>query len=202
MKRSLLAMALLLACDRRSVPSLLDAGSAGEPRPGQPDGGVVLTLAKLDAFLTYERALRALPAASTAELRRLSTAADAGPQALEDAYALLRRRAGRIEELRKAAGLGTQEVQTLEALTADVAFARAGSGGAELGRAIEELAGLKDALPQDQRAAIERTLTRLRQDEARASTLSEVRATWGDAWVDLVLQREAAVLEVWNVAPR
>ena len=171
-------MALLAspACPACPPARCLQVGRARAPDGGGADAG------QLDAFLTYERALRALPATSTAELRRLSTAADAGPQALEDAYALLRRRAGRIEELRKAAGLGTQEVQTLEALTADVAFARAGSGGAELAHAIEELAALKDALPQDQRAAIERTLTRLRQDEARASP-SPTCVPPGDAWV-------------------
>lgn len=160
------------------------------------------TLAKLDAFLGYERALRAGQRPSTAELRKSSRVGDGGTRALEEAYAGLKRQAERERALRADAGLTTAEVQALESLTAAVALARAGSGGREMSQALDELSAAKDQLPQEQRAAVERTLERLRAEEERSRTLTEVRATWGDAPVDLVLQRERAVLELWTPPER
>jgi hypothetical protein len=164
---------------------------------------VEFTLAKLDAFLGYERALRAGQRPSTAELRKSArVVGDGGTRAVEEAYTGLKRQAERERALRADAGLTTAEVQALETLTAEVALARAGSGGREMSQALDELSAAKDQLPQDQRAAVERTLERLRAEEERSRTLSEVRATWGDAPVDLVLQREPAVLELWTPPER
>jgi hypothetical protein len=163
---------------------------------------VEFTLGKLDAFLGYERALRSGPQPSTAELRRASRAVDGGARALEEAYAGLKRQAERERALRADAGLTAAEVQALETLTGEVALARAGSGGREMAQALEELSAAKDQLPPDQRAAVERTLERLRSTEERSRTLSEVRAAWGDGPVDLVLQREKPVLELWSPAER
>jgi hypothetical protein len=42
-------------------------------------------------------------------------------------------------------------------------------------------------------------VARLREQQERARSLSEVRARWGDAAVDVVLAREKAVLELWGV---
>jgi hypothetical protein len=71
-----------------------------------------------------------------------------------------------------------------------------------LDQALEELSAAKDQLPPDQRSAVERTLERLRSTEERSRTLSEVRAAWGDGPVDLILQREKTVLELWSPAER
>jgi hypothetical protein len=71
-----------------------------------------------------------------------------------------------------------------------------------MAQALEELSAAKDQLPPDQRAAVERTLERLRLVEERSRTLSEVRAVWGDGPVDLVLQREKAILELWSPSER
>ena len=93
-------------------------------------------------------------------------------------------------------------MQALEALTAEVALARAGSGGPELEEALRSLEEAKDQLPAEQRAGVERTIGRLRASRTSARTLSEVRAKWGDAAVDAVLVREKAVLELWGVQGR
>ena len=71
-----------------------------------------------------------------------------------------------------------------------------------MAQALEELSAAKDQLPPDQRAAVERTLERLRSVEERSRTLSEVRGVWGDGPVDLVLQREKAILELWSPSER
>lgn len=201
---SLAAVLLVLGASCRqpagSVPEV-DAGRGLVVAAG-PDAGLALTLSKLDAFLAYERLLRGDGAPSAREVRRLSQAADGGARALEEAYAGLRRRTEQAQAARADAGLTDAEVQALEALTAEVALGRAGSGGPELEEAVRALEGAKDRLPAEQRAGVERTVARLRAQQDRARTLSEVRAKWGDAAVDTVLAREKAVLELWGVPGR
>jgi hypothetical protein len=194
---------LLLASCRRSEPRapVADAGPAAALSP-VPDAGLALSGAKLDGFLAYERLLRGEQTPSAREVRRLSQAPDGGAKALEEAYAGLRQRTERAQAVRADAGLTTAEVQALEMLTAEVALARAGSGGPELEEALRALEAAKDQLPAEQRAGVERTVARLRAQQERARTLSEVRAKWGDAAVDTVLTREKAVLELWGVPPR
>ena len=203
MHRCWLSLLLLAAaCHGRPVTSTPDAGAVATPTAERPDAGVALTLGKLDAFLAYERALRSDGGPSAGELRRLSRTLDAGSAALEAAYAGLKRRTARAQALRADAGLTQGEVQTLEGLTAEVAMARAGEGGPEMAKALEELTAARDQLPADQRAGVDRTLERLRDEHERARTLSDVRAHWGDGPVDLVLQREPAVLDLWGVTGR
>jgi len=179
----------------------VDAGLAVAAAPG-PDAGLALTLSKVDGFLAYERLLRGDGAPSAREVRRLAQGVDGGARALEEAYAGLRRRTEQAQGVRADAGLTDAEVQALEALTAEVALARAGSGGPELDEALRSLEESKDRLPADQRAGVERTVARLRAQQERAQTLSDVRAKWGDAAVDTVLVREKAVLELWGVKAR
>jgi hypothetical protein len=188
------------ACRRNaSQPPAPDAGPAAAAPGGPADAGLRLTVAKLDGFLAYERLLRGESAPSAREVRRLSQAADGGERALEEAYAGLQQRTERAQALRADAGLTPAEVQALETLTAEVALARAGAGGPELEEALRALEAAKDQLPPEQRAGVERTVARLREQQERARTLSEVRARWGDAAVDVVLAREKAVLELWGV---
>jgi len=199
---AVLSVLLLVSC-RRSEPRepVADAGRTAA-LPPIPDAGLALTAGKLDGFLAYERLLRGEQTPSAREVRRLSQAADGGAKALEEAYAGLEQRTERAQAVRVDAGLSAAEVQALETLTAEVALARAGSGGPELEEALRALETAKDQLPVEQRAGVERTVARLRAQQERARTLSEVRARWGDAAVDLVLTREKAVLELWGVQSR
>jgi hypothetical protein len=187
------------ACHRSdSRAPASDAGAVATAAPG-PDAGLELTLPKLDGFLAYERLLRGEPVPSVRQIQRLSQATDGGGRALEEAYSGLRRRTERAQALRVDAGLSSAEVQAMETLTAEVALARAGAGGPELDEALRALEIAKDQLPAEQRAGVEKTVKRLREQQERARSLTEVRARWGDAAVDTVLQREAAVLELWGV---
>ena len=197
-----LVLVLAPSCGRpRSDTREVDAGPAVAVAPG-PDAGLQLTLSKVDGFLAYERLLRGAGAPSAREVRRLSQGVDGGARALEEAYAGLRRRTEQGQSVRADAGLTDAELQALEALTAELALARAGSGGPELEEAVRALEESKERLPAEQRAGVERTVARLRAQQERARTLSELRAKWGDAAVDLVLVREKAVLELWGVQGR
>ena len=192
---------LLVAASCQRSPGRVaeaDAGPLATVAPA-PDAGLQLTLSKLDGFLAYERMLRGESAPSAREVRRLSQVVDGGTRTLEEAYAGLRRRTERAQAVRVDAGLTEAEVQTLESLTAEVALARAGSGGPELEEALRSLEAARDQLPAEQRAGVERTVARLRAQQEHSRTLSDVRAKWGDAAVDVVLNRERAVLDLWGV---
>ena len=197
------ALLVLTAACHRAGPRepAPDAGTLAAALPA-PDAGLTLTVAKLDGFLAYERLLRGEPAPSVRQVQRLAQAADGGGRALEDAYAGLQRRTDRAQAVRVDAGLSAAEVQALESLTAEVALARAGAGGPELEEALRALETAKDQLPAEQRAGVERTVKRLREQQERAANLAEMRARWGDAAVDTVLAREKAVLELWGVPAR
>jgi len=199
---SFLLLPALAAC--RPSPPPPGEPDAGPPRivASRADAGLQLTSTKLDRFLAYERLLRAEPAPSAREVRRLALATDGGARALEESYASLRRRTERAQAFRADAGLTPGEVQALESLTTEVALARVGEGGPELEEALRGLETSKDQLPPEQRAGLERTIARLREQQEKARTLSEVRARWGDGPVDLVLAREKAVLELWGVPSR
>ena len=204
MRRRLLWLALLgAACQGRPGLQTPDAGTVAErAAETAADAGLILTLPKLDAFLAYERALRADSPPSASDLRRISRTLDGGTVALDEAYAGLKRRADRAQAFRADAGLSPAEVQALEALTVEITMARAGEGGTELSRALEELTAARDQLPADQRAGVDRTIERMRAEQERARSLSDVRARWGNRPVDLVLQREGAVLDLWGGVPR
>jgi hypothetical protein len=197
-----MAFICVAAASCRRPSSAGTSFDAGPVAAAAPDAGLQLTLSKLDGFLAYERLLRGEPVPSAREVRRLSQAADGGVRALEDAYAGLQRRTERAQALRVDAGLTPAEVQALESLTADVALARAGAGGPELEEALQALESAKDQLPAEQRVGVERTVARLRAQQERARSLSDVRAKWGDPAVDVVLAREKAVLDLWGVPAR
>jgi len=118
---------------------------------------------------------------------------------IEEAYEAMRRRTEKAEALRADAGLTRSEIQSLESLTTEVVLARAGSGGADLDEALRALEAAEERLPPAQRGGIHRTVERLRAQQERARTLSEVRGRWGDAAVDTVLEREREVLDLWGV---
>jgi len=177
----------------------VDAGQAAAAVAEPPDAGLELSLSKLDGFLAYERLLRGEGAPSAREVRRLSQAADGGGRVLEEAYEAMRRRTEKAEALRADAGLTRSEIQSLESLTTEVVLARAGSGGADLDEALRALEAAEERLPPAQRGGIHRTVERLRAQQERARTLSEVRGRWGDAAVDTVLEREREVLDLWGV---
>ena len=201
MPRSCLAILLLIVISCRKAPGPAPSYDAGPStvRAGPSDAGPQLTLSKLDAFIAYERLLRGEAALSPGEIRRLAQATDGGPERLEEAYARLRRRTERAQAVRLDAGLSPEDVEALESLTSEIALARAGLGGPDLAEALQALEAAKDRLPPEQRSGVERTVARLRAQQERATTLSEVRAQWGDAAVETALAREKASLELWGL---
>jgi hypothetical protein len=166
-------------------------------------GPYKLSAAKLDAFLGYKRLLLEAGEPSVSQLRGLLRAVDAGePEAVEQAWELLRLQGGREAAARARTGLTAAEVRTIEPMAADVAAARVFARPLGLGKLSEDLAAARNSLPQDKRAGVDATLQTLREDEARLERLADEREAWGDANVDLLLSREKELVRLYEAQVR
>jgi hypothetical protein len=87
-------------------------------------------------------------------------------------------------------------------MAADVAAARVFARPVGLGKLSEDLAAARNSLPPDRRAAVDSTLTALREDEARVERLADEREAWGDANVDLLLTREKELVGLYEAQVR
>jgi len=180
-----------------------DAGPLARVAPTQDAGPYGLTAAKLEAFLEYKRALLNGGEPSAAQLRELLRAVDAGePDAVDRAWAVLRAQGTREAAARARVGLGPAEVRLIESMAADVAAARVFARPVGLGKLSEDLAAARNSLPPDRRAAVDSTLTALREDEARVERLADEREAWGDANVDLLLTREKELVRLYEAQVR
>ena len=177
---------------------------AQQPVEVEVDAGPYrLTAAKLDAFLSYKRALLDAGELSQAQLRALLRAVDAGePEAGQRAWALLRAQAAREAAARARTGLTTAEARAIESMAADVAAARVFARPLGLGKLSEDLAAARNSLPPDRRAAVDVTIESLRRDEARLEHLADEREAWGDANVDLLLSREKDLVRLYEAELR
>ena len=81
-------------------------------------------------------------------------------------------------------------------------MARAGEGGAELAGRWRSSPPPATSSPPISAPEWTGRWSGCAAEQERARTLSDVRAQWGDGPVDLVLQRERAVLDLWGVTGR
>jgi hypothetical protein len=182
---------------------VLDAGRSTAESTAADAGPYRLSAAKLEAFLGYKRAILEAGEPSTAQLRALVRAVDAGePDAVERAWALLRAQGSRELAARTRAGLSAAEVRAIESMAADVAAARIFARPLGLGKLSEDLAAARNSLPADRRAGVDATLEALREDEARVERLADEREAWGDANVDLLLTREKELVRIYEAQVR
>jgi hypothetical protein len=206
---ALVACAILLLCSAgcRTNPATQaagDGGTDGLTAAFSADAGAYrLTPAKLEAFLSYKRALLEGGEPSAAQLRELLRAVDAGePNAVERAWAVLHALGAREATARARSGLSPAEVRTIESMASDVAAARVFVRPMGLGKLSEDLAAARNSLPADRRAAVDATLETLKEDEARIERLADEREAWGDANVDLLLTREKELVRLYEAQLR
>jgi hypothetical protein len=207
--RRTLALSLLLVSSvgcrtQVATQAIADAGAAVTLAILADDAGAYrLTSVKLDAFLTYKRALLEEGEPSAAQLRELLHAVDTKePEAVERAWTVLHAQGAREAAARARTGLTSTEVRLIESMAADVAAARVFVRPLGLGKLFEDLAAARNSLPPERRAAVDATLEALQEDEARVEHLADERAAWGDANVDLLLTREKELVRLFETQLR
>lgn len=178
MNRLLLLLSLVLvACpERKQAP--VEAAVARELTVVSSDAGVAVTVAKLDAWLTYHQQLRALVS--------------------DDGGALdMKAKAKRERALREDLQLSEPELDAIEELVGAVVSHRTISRltGAE---AVKEFDKVTLGLKAEQREKVEQAFGDVRTRAQAVASLDAERAKFGADAVALVLAREAEVTATWD----
>jgi hypothetical protein len=166
----------LSGCPRAAEHSVaVDAGLAA---PALADAGAVVTEARVDAWLGWQRALAALPAPG------------------RDGGLDLRQRAREEARLLAAAGLTDDQADAIEAVVAAVVAERNVSKLTGADALAQFKAGVQQLAPE-QRAKAEAALSDL-QAKTTQGSLTAVEAQYGSDAVRVILSREAEVTKTWD----
>lgn len=174
--RWLLVLTLLAACRTPvEAPVAVDAGVVVAEAP---EAGPVVTEARIDRWLAWQKALAALPPAGR----------DGGPE--------LRRRARDEAALLVQVGLSSDEADAIEAVVAAVVAERNVSKltGAD---ALQQFRAGLAQLGTEQRLKAEAAMADL-QAQATKTSLAPLEAQFGADAVRAVLAREAEVTKTWD----
>lgn len=174
----LLLALLLVACPERKQVAVEPAPVERTTTAESPDAGITLTVAKLDAWLTYHRQLRALVS--------------------DDGGALdMKAKAKRERSLREDLQLSEPELDSIEELVGAVVAQRTISRltGAE---AVKEFDKVTLGLKAEQREKVEQALGDVRTRAQAVASLDAERAKFGADAVAMVLAREAEVTATWD----
>lgn len=184
------ALVLTFSACRKPTPAPLAQGQLAGVDGGQRLTPVVLTAQKVQAFVVLQRKELGLNARA---LERLSSTG-ANPAL----YAVLKARQAEDARVRKESGLRGEELRFLEQVTADVVAKRAFARSFNFAPQLAQVESLKERLPEDQRAALEATVGKLKVEEADFTALSAERAKYGSVNVDRVLEQEDALTDNFN----
>lgn len=173
----LLLALLLVACpERKQAP--VEAPVQQPTTAAAIDAGVTLTAAKLDAWLSYHRQLRALVSDDGGSLD-------------------MKAKAKRDRALREELQLSESELDSIEELVGAVVAQRTISRltGAE---AVKEFDKVTLGLKAEQREKVEQAFGDVRSRAQAVASLDAERAKFGAEAVSMVLAREAEVTATWD----
>lgn len=193
--------ATLAGCRREEPPRTADEAAAraaeraaeaavAEEAEAAP---YVVTAAKLDGFVRYQRRMLEGSAQLLATLEAMERGAlpDGGALTGAAARAGLEGKARLEEEARREAGLSPRDVRELSAVVTAVMAQRHLGEALDYGAELERLEAVRAKLPPEQAQALAPQVDALRAREEEFRRLPALRRVHGDANVDAVLAREA-----------
>ncbi|MCI0572683.1 MAG: hypothetical protein L0Y66_18165 [Myxococcaceae bacterium] len=182
------------AQDPRSTPDA--AGEAVEAQRATPPE---LTAAKLGAYLRYQRLRLEVDASLAREVSAVASRLEAGgaegKRAARHAMRVLEAKAEAEERAREQTGLAREEVHHFGELVAAVLQPRVLARTLSLDDSIRTLEEQGARLQGDKGAELEAQLVPLRAQAEALRKMAAERQRYGDATVDLVLTREADLLQ-------
>jgi hypothetical protein len=194
MKRFAAVLLASLALAAHASPP--DAGTPKAPRKKsaakRTPGPVTLTLETLDRYIQYRREA---DAATQSENEALIQKAEQGGTIT---YEQLRKMVQREEALREKHGLSGKGFETLDQLVRQVSDARFRTESATAKAARESLEAQASGPPGTQRDMARAMLAQLQKDPHAETDLQHERERYGHAAVELVLQREKQLKELWD----
>lgn len=211
MRRSLWVLCVALgfsACKKEKAESAPAAPQAARPSPApsqdeQADeeepseaelapGPYPLTKEKLDAYVGYQRKL--LDAYETLLKDLVQTKRDAGKgddlAEVNATMKLIEGKARAEEAARKEAGLSEVDVNGIADIVTAVISQRQLTQAFHIDEELKKLEEMQAKLRPEQREELAPQLAAMRERTEELQKLTEVRRTYGDANVDLVLTRE------------
>ncbi len=193
-----LAALLLVGCQRSSRAEAPPPKSAANQPAGADDAGapVVITRAKLEAFVRYLRAMGPVQAQALQTVRALEKRADAGRDLESEALAALERRQRAEATARADAALTEGEVEAMSELVTAVLAKRplpSADGGV-----AQQLTALRASLTESQAKELDAALSGAVARQAQLFDLSAERKRFGDGPVDAVLALEGELSGAWE----
>jgi hypothetical protein len=213
MRRSLWVLCVALvfsACKKEKaapVPAPMGAArptaapSKDEQAPGElepEEAGPVLytvTKEKLDAYVGYQRKLLEAYDSLLKDMAKLKLDAGRGDSMAEvnATMKLIENKAKAEEAARQEAGLTEQDVNGIADVVTAVIGQRQLTQALQIDDELKKLEEMQAKLTPEQREELAPQLAAMRERNEEQQKLTEVRKTYGDANVDLVLTREEAL---------
>jgi len=205
------------ACSGEKAPAA--AVQASKPAPSRPaprttptpdaaganpEGAYVLTKEKLDAYVRYQKALIGIYDGLLTALEKLPATAlkpDAGRGAVAGANAAMRVLEGKAraeEQARTETGLSERDAREIERMVMAIVNKRNMGRSFDPTTAIKQWEAMREKVPADQRAELDKSINDLKEQQAELVKLSEERQQFGDANVDLILSREDELTQNYN----
>jgi len=209
MRRSLWVLLVAVAfsaCKKDKEPSTeaarpLNASSEGKQAEGELEPGVehgpnayVVTKEKLHAYVGYQRKLLEAYEALLRDMAKVHGRLQEGSSEMADmnaAMKLIESKAKAEETARKEAGLTEEDINGLAEVVTAVISQRQLAQALQTEEELQKLEEMQAKLTPEQREELEPQLAAMRERNEELQKLVEVRRTYGDANVDLVLGREA-----------
>ncbi|WP_257455351.1 hypothetical protein [Archangium lipolyticum] len=200
----LFAAGMLAGCkkDPAPVPAREETGAAADKDSPEASAGdfqdvddgkpYVLTQAKLDAYVGYQRKVLDAYAAMNKALQDAKARVDSGKDVadLSASMKAIESKAESEAKARREAGLSELDVNRIGALVTDVITQRHMSAMLDLAGELEKLEAMRARLNPEQQKELAPQIDAMRKRLEETEKLVAVRKVHGDANVDLVLTRE------------
>lgn len=165
-----------------------------------------LTKEKLEAYLGYQKKMIEVYAAVLEDIRRMAAQADAGKYqgsaggrvAMQEVTLAAKRRAAAEQEARLQADLGEEEVDQIGLMVNEVVSKRTMARSMSMDPLLQQMEELKAASTPEQKEGLEKSIAELKHQRQALEGLSEERARFGSANVDLLLSREEELSRNWE----
>lgn len=176
-----------------AVPPPGEQASAEEPEAGADAGTYALTKEKLDAYVGYQRKLLEAYDTLLKDLAQAKKASKQGDELAEvnATMKLIEGKAKAEEAARKEAGLSEEDVNGIADVVTAVIGQRQMIQALQMDEELQKLEEMQAKLTPEQREELAPQVAAMRERVEDVQKLTEVRNTYGDANVDLVLTREA-----------
>jgi len=197
----------LAGCKKEAAPPAQeDTGVAAEE--GSPEASAealeafddskpyVLTQARLDAYVGYQRKVLDAYAAMSKALQvvQARAAAPGNDPGLSDAMKAVESKAEAEARARTEAGLSEEDVNRIGVLVTDVVTQRHMAAMLDLAGELQKLEAMQARLKPEQQKELAPQIETMRQRVQETEKLVTVRKQHGDANVDLVLTREKELM--------